>query len=121
MVDESSTSVNRIYSEKAKIKEYIVISYNQIIRELPMGEGQYLDSLVSMLKIEDSNRSESIKKIKSLSETYTIIPEFAEQVTIHFEPADESEEPKEVPKSESTFETAPVEQLNCDPGMESCT
>ena len=45
MVAESSTSVNVIKSEKAKIKEYIVISYNQIIRELPMGEGQYLDSL----------------------------------------------------------------------------
>ena len=38
------------------------------------GEGEYLDSLVSLLKIEEANRPDSIKKIKSLSEIYTIIP-----------------------------------------------
>ena len=84
MVADSSNPVNSITSEKSKVKEFIVISYTQIIRDLAKGEGEYLDSLVSMLKIEDSNRSESIKKIKSLSEVYTIIPDFAEQVTNYF-------------------------------------
>jgi len=84
MVTDSSNPVNSITSEKSKVKEFIVISYTQIIRDLAKGEGEYLDSLVSMLKIEDSNRSESIKKIKSLSEVYTIIPDFAEQVANYF-------------------------------------
>ena len=84
MVADSSTSINRVVSEKAKIKEYIMISYNQIISDIAKGQGQYLDTLVSMLGIEDSNRSDSIKKITSLSEVYTIIPEFAEHVISYF-------------------------------------
>jgi len=84
MVADSSNPVNSITSEKSKVKEFIIISYTQIIRDLAIGEGEYLVSLVAILKIEDSNRSESIKKIKSLSEVYSVIPEFAEQVTNYF-------------------------------------
>jgi len=84
MVADSSSPINEISSEKSKIKEFIVVSYRQIISDIAKGEGEYLDSLVSILKIEDSNRSESIKKIKSLSEIYTIIPDFAEQVANYF-------------------------------------
>lgn len=84
MVADSSNSVNEIHSEKSKIKQFIIVSYKQIISDLAKGEGEYLDSLVSILKIEEPDRSESIKKIKSLSEVYTTIPEFAEQVANYF-------------------------------------
>jgi len=84
MATVSSSSVNSIKSDNAKIKEFIVVSYKQIIIDLAQGEGEYLDSLVSMLKIEDSSRPQSIEKIKSLSETYNIIPEFAEEVVNYF-------------------------------------
>lgn len=84
MATVSSSSVNSIKSDNSKIKEFIVVSYKQIVIDLAKGEGEYLDSLLSMLKVEDSNRSESIDKIKSLSEAYKVIPEFAEQVTNSF-------------------------------------
>ena len=70
--------------KNSKIKEYIIINYRQIMEDLAKGEGEYLNALVSMLKIEESNRSVSIKKIKSLSEVYTIIPYFAEHVANYF-------------------------------------
>jgi len=84
MVADSSDSINSIKSDKAKIKEYIVISYQQIVTDLARGGGQYLNSLVLMLKVADSKRTESVKKIKALSEVYTIIPDFAEQVANYF-------------------------------------
>jgi len=84
MVADSSDSVNSIKSDKAKIKEFIVISYQQIITDIARGGGEYLNSLVLMLKVADSKRTESVKKIRALSEVYTIIPDFAEQVTAYF-------------------------------------
>ena len=67
-------------SDKAKVKEFIVVSYSNLKVDLSKGKGDYLDSLLSMLGIKDSKKSDSIKKIKSLSEIYDVIPEFAEQV-----------------------------------------
>lgn len=84
MVADSSNPLNEIKSEKARVKEFIVMGYNKIMTDIAKGEGEYLDSLVSILKIQDSNRTESIKKIKSLSEVYTTIPNFAENVAYYF-------------------------------------
>ena len=67
-------------SEKAKVKEFIVVSYGSLMIDLSRGKGDYLDSLLSMLDVKESNKNDSIRKIKSLSEIYDVIPEFAEQV-----------------------------------------
>lgn len=84
MVAGSSSSVMAIKPEKAKVKEFIVANYDKVITDLAKGEGEYLDSLLAILKVQDSNRSDSINKIKSLSENHTNIPEFAEQVAVSF-------------------------------------
>ncbi|SVD71624.1 uncharacterized protein METZ01_LOCUS424478 [marine metagenome] len=83
--DDTIQSKRLIYkksfgSEKAKVKEFIVVSYSSLKVDLSRGKGDHLDSLLSMLGVKDSNKSDSIKKIKSLSEIYNVIPEFAEQV-----------------------------------------
>ena len=67
-------------SDKAKVKEFIVVSYSSLKVDLSRGKGDHLDSLLSMLGVKDSNKNDSIKKIKLLSEIYNVIPEFAEQV-----------------------------------------
>jgi len=48
--------------------------------DLSRGKGDPLDSLLAMLGVKDSDKIDSIKKKKSLSEIYNVIPEFAEQV-----------------------------------------
>ena len=68
-------------SDKAKVKEFIVVSYSSLKVDLSRGKGDHLDSLLAMLGVKDSDKIDSIKKIKSLSEIYNVIPEFAEQVT----------------------------------------
>ena len=67
-------------SDKAKVKEFIVVSYSSLKVDLSRGKGDHLDSLLAMLGVKDSDKIDSIKKIKSLSEIYNVIPEFAEQV-----------------------------------------
>ena len=84
MVSGSSSSLMEIKSEKAKAKEFIVSNYDKILTDLAKGEGEFIDSLLAILNVQDSNRSDSLNKIKSLSETHTNIPEFAEQVAINF-------------------------------------
>jgi PEGA domain-containing protein len=85
MAPVNSNSVNSMTSDKAKIKEFIVVSYKQIISESKYSPSPLARSLISLLKVEDSSRSEAIEKVKSLSETYKIIPEFAEQVASSFQ------------------------------------
>ena len=46
--------------------------------------GDYLNSLINMLKIKDEDKEDSIKKMQQLSELYSEIPEFAEQVADYF-------------------------------------
>ena len=67
-------------SDKAEVKEFIVVSYSSLKVDLSRDKGDHLDSLLSMLGVKDSNKNDSIKKIKLLSEIYNVIPEFAEQV-----------------------------------------
>ena len=55
-------------SEKAEVKEFIVLSYRSLMVDLSRGKGDYLDSLLSMLDVKESNKNDSIRKIKSLSE-----------------------------------------------------
>ncbi len=67
-------------SEAQKAKEFIVIGYANILNNLRAGQGPYLSSLLTMLKIRQENRDEATKKIRALSEAYTEIPEFADHV-----------------------------------------
>ena len=77
---DKNVSTTIFGSEKAKVKEFIVVSYASLKVDLSRGKGDYLDSLLAMLGVKDSDKIDSIKKIKSLSEIYNVIPEFAEQV-----------------------------------------
>jgi hypothetical protein len=67
-------------TDKQKAKDFIVISYKQLIPEIKRGEGQYLDSLIATLKIPTEQKKEAVVKIKALSEAYSNIPEFADRV-----------------------------------------
>ena len=77
---DKNVSTTIFGSKKAKVKEFIVVSYRSLMVDLSRGKGDYLDSLLSMLDVKESNKNDSIRKIKSLSEIYDVIPEFAEQI-----------------------------------------
>lgn len=67
-------------AQRSDAKTFIVVSYKSILEELNTQPGQYLSSLMSMLKILPDQKAEFIKNIKSLADTYKDISEFADQV-----------------------------------------
>lgn len=68
-------------SKKDKAREFIVLSYNQIMSDLSKGSGNYLSSLVNILEIPKSEEGSSIKRIKSMSEAFPDIVQFADQIS----------------------------------------
>lgn len=79
---DSSTSVNG--SSKKKVKEFIMISYKNLLEDLSKGKGSYLSSLLEMLKVSKEGEESATQKIKALSTVYSNIPEFAEQVAGYY-------------------------------------
>lgn len=74
---ESKTAIE----PRQKVKEFILISYKNIQSDLSKGEGEYLSSLLELLKVPREDKAEAVKKLKALSEVYTNILEFADRVT----------------------------------------
>ncbi|MDE2490964.1 MAG: PEGA domain-containing protein [Elusimicrobia bacterium] len=68
------------WSKSQKVRDFIVTAYSNIMSDLSHGGGQYLDSLIGELGIPESGKADAVKKIKALSEVYTNIPDFADQV-----------------------------------------
>ena len=66
--------------QKSDTKTFIISSYKDIYAELNTKTGQYLSSLMTMLKVAEGRKDEVLNDIKSLADQYKDIPEFAEQV-----------------------------------------
>lgn len=86
---ESKTSL----SKDQKAKEFIVVGYSNLKNDIAKGKGEYLNSLEELLEIPEEARAEATKKIKSLSEVYSNIADFADKVTELFA-KDKKEEKK---------------------------
>lgn len=72
-------------SDKQKAKEYIVVAYKSLIEELTKHDrGEYVRSLLNILKIPDAQQTDAIIKIRALSEAYQDIPVFADRVVEMF-------------------------------------
>jgi len=86
MISESASPMDELRAERAAAKEFIVLYYDNIMADFSAGGGNTQDSLVHLLKIDDKDKAESLKKIQSLADDYSDIPEFAEQVVNQFMP-----------------------------------
>lgn len=72
-------------SDQQKAKEYIVVAYKSLIEELTKNEkGEYVRSLLNILKIPEAQQDDAITKIRALSEVYKDIPVFADRVVEMF-------------------------------------
>ena len=61
-------------------KNYIIMTYKNILQELNTKEGEYLTSLYTMLKIPKEVQTDAFKTIKEFSIKFAVIPEFADKV-----------------------------------------
>jgi hypothetical protein len=78
-VDES------VDTSKSDAKMYIVVNYDNILKELNTTKGTYISTLFDLLNVPENNQEDAVKKIKELSESHGDIPTFAEKVVSHFE------------------------------------
>lgn len=68
-------------SDRQKAKEYIVVAYRSLIEEIIKNDkGEYVRSLLNILKIPEAQQGDAITKIRALSEVYRDIPVFADRV-----------------------------------------
>lgn len=72
-------------SDQQKAKEYIVVAYKSLIEELTKNEkGEYVRSLLNILRIPATQQDDAITKIRALAEAYKDIPVFADRVVEMF-------------------------------------
>lgn len=72
-------------SDQQKAKDYIVVAYKSLIEELTTdNKGEYVRSLLNILRVPEAQQAEAIVKIRALSEAYTDIPVFADRVVEMF-------------------------------------
>ncbi|MCM2303551.1 MAG: PEGA domain-containing protein [Elusimicrobia bacterium] len=73
---ESKTTI----ASRQKAKEFILISYKNIQSDLSTGDGEYLNSLLELLKVPKEGKVEAVKKLRALAGVYPNILEFTERV-----------------------------------------
>jgi len=67
-------------SQAEKVREFIVVSYDNIISNLSKGEGPHLASLLNLLEVLNEEKNEAVKNLQTFSEKFTDVLGFAEQV-----------------------------------------
>jgi|SRR3990170_5899802 len=80
----ATTRNMNIYDLRREVKYFIVSNHNEIIKELSIKRGEYTNTLLRMLKIDDENSDATIRKIRGLSEAYLEAPDFSEKVVEMF-------------------------------------
>ncbi|HEX4046854.1 MAG TPA: PEGA domain-containing protein [Elusimicrobiota bacterium] len=104
-------------SDRQKAREYIVIAYDNIIPQLTTGQGDYVRSLLGVLKIPAADQAEAIKKLRALSEVYTEIPDFADRAIELYLKTAPAEEALPAPAPKADWETvksgSPKDQYEC--------
>jgi hypothetical protein len=67
-------------TNRAKVKEFIIVGYKGIKQDLDTGAGEYLDSLFTLLMIKPDAKERVIERIRQIHSQTSSIPEFAEMV-----------------------------------------
>lgn len=57
-------------SEHDKIRQFVIVSYRDLVRDIKAGKGDYLMSLLTMKHVEREKEAEALKKLRALSDLY---------------------------------------------------
>lgn len=67
-------------SGKAKIKDFVVAGYTNLVTDIGRGSGEYLSSLYSLLHVQATQQAGVLANLRSALAAKKPIPDFAEQV-----------------------------------------
>jgi hypothetical protein len=77
----SKVSASTEKSKMDRAREFIILSYNQLLSDISKGSGNYLNSLMGLLEIPRGDEAVAVKRIKAFAEAFPDIAQFADQVT----------------------------------------
>jgi len=77
----SKVSASTEKSKRDRAREFIILSYNQIVSDISKGSGNYLNSLMGLLEIPRNDEAVAVRRIKAFAEAFPDIGQFADQVT----------------------------------------
>jgi hypothetical protein len=80
LAPKDGTAVNPVTSEKGRIKEFVVVNYSNLMKELAQGPGENITTLLEMLGIKSDKQQTAIAQLKALAEIYKDIPSYADRV-----------------------------------------
>ncbi|MDF2444802.1 MAG: hypothetical protein K0S46_38 [Moraxellaceae bacterium] len=78
-VNDAPLSDATTLTQKQQVVNFIVAGYPDLMKELNSQSGQYVGSLLALAKVADDQKADTTKRLKSLSDVYTAIPEFADK------------------------------------------
>lgn len=64
----------------AEIRSFVINSYTHLMKDIKMGSGEHLKSLLSMMKIPQEKRVSTVTKLRSMTELYDTVNDFTEEV-----------------------------------------
>jgi hypothetical protein len=73
-----------IDTSKSEAKMFIIANYKDILEELNTTQGQYLSSLLVLLRVAEEHRADAVKGIKIWADATKDIPNFANMVVTHY-------------------------------------
>lgn len=95
---EYARTIGGVYldaEDVARIKQFILISYEPLSKNIAEGTGSHLHTLFSLLKIDTSSQASALEKLRALLTLHDDIVSFADGVMRQF--SSKKELPKEVP------------------------
>lgn len=67
-------------NSKAKVKDFIIVSYRSLSIDISQGKGEYLSSLLNLLKVPPDKMQPAIQNFQKLMQQSSNIPDFADKV-----------------------------------------
>lgn len=71
-------------SKADKVREFVLLSYNQLLTDIKAGNGSYLSSLLTQLEVKDESRAQAITRIQGLHQAFPDINQFVDNLISAF-------------------------------------
>src|SRR5690606_22030974 len=80
MEPDSGSALKTNSEDDQKIRSYVINSYTHLVKDIKNGRGDYLKSLLKLMKVEAGKEKETVKKLQSMTVLYDNVSDFTEEV-----------------------------------------
>jgi hypothetical protein len=70
--------------DEAEVKQFVLASYSSLSENIATGQGQYLDTLYQLVKVQPADRAQALNKLRGIMVAFPNIVDFANGVITAF-------------------------------------